>query len=408
MENDSSMTSLSVKYFGFFLLANICLFTSHTTAKPKKAGHTAKGKKSSFEQTVRSKFDCNKDWASPVGGNGFFTKDLTYYHFAQLSKQATSNSIEGSQRKYGVYKVSLATMKPKLLMTLDLPKTESIVPHSDPPTALTAIVFSGFSNLCLRGPARYISFPIETGKKASDKLRVIQGKGKLQTIETNGLWNVFDFSRGSALKFDFNSYQVRTIFLTTRPDEILLYLDPDRRRYYTWQPKVENDKRGLAAYEGQGIRAGGMLFAEGDKLIHQKNLFGVAHYKTKDQGIDIIELGRWTGRSDKKVYTIHIPKSYTLDQTHLKVNFSRKIATIAANSQRQRKKTKTTIIYDYEKSWKLSKFDTPVNQYVAFETISPNGNYVVIESKSKITENTELLAIYSVASRKWKKVYLSE
>ena len=356
---------------------------------------------------IKLLFDCNIDWASPIGGNGFFMNGALYYHFAQLSKSSSNPTIEKSLRKYGLYKIDLNSMKSKLLMTLNLPETVSIIPHGDPLTAIVAVVFDDNPNHCNRGTARYISFPVQSQQSSKGRLRVIQGKGQLQSIETTESWSLYEFSRSNALEFDFGGYQVRTSFVKTNTTEILLYLDSSRNRYYTWQPQVDNNKRGLVAYEGQGKMAGGVLFEPGDKLIHHKNLFGVAHYSAKSHSIDIIELSRWSGRAKRRVYTIYVPKIFSLDRTHLKVNFSKKVATIAANTRKQRKKVKNAAVYDYEKSWLLSKFSAPNNQYVSFEAISPEGSHIVMELKNKVTEDTESLSFYSVATRKWNKVSIS-
>lgn len=377
--------------------------------------HTANAQKSPKTKQIPSipkppiklLFDCNLDWASPIGGYGFFMQGSQYYHFAQLGKEGDGKTTEPALRKYGLYKIDLKSFKAKATISLNLPETVSIIPHGDPLIAVIAVVFNENPNHCYRGISRYISFTMQNPQSSRGKLRVIQGKGDLQSIETSGLWSLYDFSRSNALEFDFASYQVRTSYVKTNKNEILLYLDSGRNRYYTWQTQVDNNKRGLVAYEGQGKMAGGVMFEPGDKLIHQKNLFGVAHYKDKSHSIEIIELARWSGRPKRRVYTIYIPRIFELDNTHLKVNFSKKVAVIAASTRKQRKKIKNAAIFDYEKSWLLSTFTAPNNQYVAFEAISPDGAYVAIELRNKITDNTESISIYSVATRKWNKIQIA-
>ena len=398
-------------FFWIFLIWST-VFSRPVSAQQKKniekADQIRDFKSSVLSQSANLQFDCNLDWASPIGGSGFFTKEAAYYHFAQLANKKVSKPAEIPQRKYGLYKIDLKSMKSKLLMTLNLPETISVIPHGDPLTALVVLVFNHNPNHCLRGSARYISFPIQKRQKSKGGLRVIQGKGDFQTVRTAGQWRLYDFSRSNALEFDFGKYQVRTSYVKTKPNEILLYLDSNRNRYYTWQPQATNSKRGLVAYEGQEKMAGGVIFAPEDKLIHQKNLFGVTQFKKESHSIDIIELGRWSGRADKKAYTIYVPKIFDLERTHLKINFAKKIVTIAASVRQQRKKVKNIAIFDYEKSWLLSSYSAPKNQYAAYEAISPDGGYVVVESKNKVTEQTMSLSVYSIGTRKWNRIYITK
>ncbi|MFK7826827.1 MAG: hypothetical protein AB8G05_21975 [Oligoflexales bacterium] len=408
---DMYMPKNKQKFLSAFILLTSFFVDSAIAQQNKNTSKGGKNKNTYTPSKTRSSnqiFNCNLDWSSPIGGNGFFTNNTEYYHFAQLAKENSTKKIEGPLRKYGLYKIDVKTLKSKLLMTLNLPETVSIIPHGDPLKALVVVVFNSNPNHCNRGAARYISFPIQKRQKSGGKLQVIQGKGDFQTVETTKLWNLYDFSRSNALEFDFGSFQVRTTFVKRNENEILLYFDSNRNRYYTWQPQQTSGKRGLVAYEGQGKMAGGVIFSSGDKLIQRKNLFGVAHYKKDSQSIDIIELSRWSGRAKRKVYTIYIPKMFNLDQTHLKTNFAKKIATVAASTRKQRKKIGNIAIFDYEKSWLLSSFSAPNNQYAAFESISPDGGYVAIEARNKVSENTETLSFYSIGTRKWNRIQIAK
>lgn len=349
--------------------------------------------------------ECQEDWAAPLGGPGYFgSKNQYYYHLGNIG---TSNKKQKSGTKlfrYGLFKIDINNAKSLPMMTMKLPTAEAFIPYGQENlSAIIAFVFNKSSEDCINGKARFIGFPVNSAESGSSKkkLSVIQGRGVFQIVETPDFPVVWDFSKKALLEFDFQTMQSRSMVIRLANNEVPIYFDHQKRRYYAWHFMDERKQKGLVAYDGSGKIAGRLLFQSGDKLLQQKNYFGVAKIRHSDNSIMIIELERWSGIGSKKSYSLHIPKDHRVISASIKAHFSKKIAVISGFTKKSRKSWRKLYIYDYEKSWQLSVLTPPPGQYISHESISDDGHWIMAELRHFGTDLTASLSLFSTQTRKW-------
>lgn len=350
--------------------------------------------------------NCLDDWGSNNAKTGFFSTDgKQYYQFANLGRTIKTDKNKNKRSnlfRYGLYKTDTKELKPKLLLTLNLPKTLAIIPHGDPLEAITAFIFQSRMNNCVLGKARYIGINVKNSKGSrSSKPQTIQGNGTYHFVQTDHYPIVFDIDKKGIIEFDYQSYQSRNTFIRTQINDLPLYVNLQKRRFFAWHFLDEKKQRGLVAYDSGGRVAGRLLVKSGDKIIQQKNYFAIAQFKKNTNSINIIELPRWTGGKSNREFEIFLPKSFNVLKANLKVHFEKKVAVIFGNTESIRKKYQRVIIYDYQKKWQLYNYKSPGNTYVEYMDFSPDGNWIFFEIKNRTTSKSTHLGAFSVTTRKW-------
>ena len=348
---------------------------------------------------------CQEDWAAPLGGPGYFgSKSQYYYHLGNIGTSSKKQKSGTKLFRYGLFKIDINNARSQPLMTMKLPTAEAFIPYGQESlSAIIAFVFSKSSEDCVNGKARFIGFPVSSGDAGATKkkLSVIQGRGVFQIVETPTFPMVWDFSKKALLEFDFQTMQSRSMVIRLANNEVPIYFDHQKRRYYAWHFMDEKKQKGLIAYDGSGKIAGRLLFQSGDKLLQQKNYFGVAKIRHSDNSIMIIELERWSGIGSKKSYSLHIPRDHRVINASIQAHFSKKIAVISGFTQKSRKQWRKLYIYDYEKSWQLSALTPPQGQYISHESVSDDGHWVMAELRHVSTGLTASLSLFSTQTRKW-------
>ena len=352
--------------------------------------------------------NCQGDWAAPLGGPGYFdSHNLHYYHLGNIGGTKKKDRSGARLYRYGLFKVDINNARSRPLMTIKLPITDAIIPFgTESLSAIMTFVFSSPGNPCINGKARYVGFPVNPGSakvnnRRRTSLSVLQGRGMFQLISSPGFPMAWDHSKKSVQEFDFQTMQSRSLPVRLSPTEVPIYFDITKRRYYAWHFLDKNKQRGLIAYEGSGKIAGKLLFQPGDKLLQQKNFFAVARIQHTDNSILIIEPDRWSGSQGEKTYTLHIPREYPVSEASIKISFIKKLALVSGFSKNSRKKWRTVFVFDYQKSWQVSSLSAPSDQYIAYESISNNGQWVMAELRSLKMDTTTSLSLYSNQSRKW-------
>ncbi|MCB9228548.1 MAG: hypothetical protein H6618_02965 [Deltaproteobacteria bacterium] len=355
--------------------------------------------------------DCQTDWAAPSGGPGYFDPDSRYYyHLGNTGLTQKDQKNRNPIYRHLLFRVDLNNAQSSAIMSITLPSVRAIIPFAkDRLSAVIAFIFDQPDSGCTSGWSRYVGFPISSvsgQKKTQKKLSVIQGKGNIRLTETPGFPVVWDQQKHAFLEFDFNTIQSRLLSVRLSETEIPVYYDPGKRHYYAWHFKDQQQQRGLVAYDGSGKIAGRLQFHNEDKLLQHKNLFGAVRIQQDKNSLLIIEPERWSGSSTEKSYPVHVPQEHPVATAAVRPDFRSKLVLVSGFHKNQRQQWRKLYIFDYQKSWLLSTFTPPAGQYIAYEQISDNGQWVIAELRSTEQETSTALALFSVQSRTWTNIPL--
>ena len=203
-------------------------------------------------------------------------------------------------------------------------------------------------------------------------------------------------NRKEILEVDMRSLQRRFRLLPISDQEIPLYIDPYKRRLYTWYLADKDGNRGIIAYNQTYSQTYKLKFEKNDKLLQNNNFFGVAKFNTKENKIVIVQLPRWSGEKRRKDYVLQLPKDYPVLEAQIRVHFGQKVAVLHSKKWDRvfivRYDTKDSLIYPIPKGVKNH-----------FLEISPSGKYMALDLVDNKTQLTRQVMVLEIKKKTWKK-----
>ena len=369
-----------------------------TTPKTTTSTDINKDEKNSPNSLENINPICHPALAAPQVGNYFYDKKgEAYYFVTQMHRLYKIAKDKSPLYRYYLYRLDLKTLKVKLLKVLTGKKMRFFISVGDPIKALYGYYFEEFNLLCANGKAQFTGFSLDP--KVKFPLENVSKSNQPVFIGTPSGLMIFSPLEKSAYRLNENSPgKALGESIVLNKNETLVYFDKEKSHRYT--VVSSGDKKTLVAYKNKKIM-GQLDIGVNDRFIQQNDIFGSARYEKKDNLINIIEYPKWTAVDQLNSHYIYLDKELDARNNHLKVDFLKKIAIISGSDLEQRKRSKKLLIYDYKMGWLMSKIKLSKKNYIAFESISPNGDFVIAEIRDSRTDHFQDLKVYKISLRKW-------
>lgn len=282
-------------------------------------------------------------------------------------------------------------------LTASMPVGVLFLPHGNPPSGWSGILFEGNAHTCRYGMARFFSSAPRNDKKISAFEKEIALVGSLRNPRP------FDMKVRRMLEMDVQRLQFRKLTGHVPPGELPLYSDPRRRLLYTF---AENHNfRGIidrsTGYERK------LDFILGSRVLQHGNMFALSMVNRAANIMEIKEFPKWSGaRARKKRYRLRLLPSYNLSNSQVVIDMRKKIVAIGGAGLLTKRKWQKVFFIDYRSGKHLAELDVGSDMIANTIALDPFGLYIAIDVVRVMSNKTAYIALFDLTKRKLHKISL--
>ena len=346
---------------------------------------------------------CHKSLTRKTLENGFFAQNGQHFFYVKHLKYIGEFTNEKKPRhSFTLMRLDLKAMTTEALKTFQMTESKFFRPSGPRLDAVYQIRFKSREQECPEGEILLSKISLkDENKTAVEKLDF----KNYRPIFITSWQNILVFN-GAKHKFHplniLESAPSNSLDMTLDKDEIPLYVHLKKRHIYTLLEKTSHKL--LKAYSGSEKVAASLKIGKNQRILQNESLFGILDYDSIDNFLTIIEVPRWSPVEKTVKNFVYLPKVFSPLKTHVKIDFDKKILTVAGGSYSERKKVGLVQIYNYQNSWKIGEIKVPSHFFISEEYISPDGKFVLVEISDTTYNYVKHIAVFSVLDRKWKKI----
>ena len=308
-------------------------------------------------------------------GVGSFSKDGKLLYLLARNKDA------GKLPRYTIFKIDPDAGKADPIYSLEQKGEVALMTLNNPVQAVSTVSFLGPCASSYEGSAGSVTVSL-----ANKVDKAVQLSGDFALIETLTGRVFSDMKKNAVLEMDAVSFQTRSS-ARHPPGERPLFFDPLKRLLVTWHH--DKKQRGLVAYFSDQLKPGAALSVpEWDKVLRNKDLFGAYSVQEKQNAVVIHEIPEWSGVTEKKDHTLKVLPEMPVTSSSLVVNFQEKMVGFLASSWKERAKRNKVLLYNYSTGTLLGKITPAASDVPGYVAISPNGRWLIVETKDASAKNT--------------------
>jgi hypothetical protein len=341
----------------------------------KPGGAKPPSKKSGKAQTKQQSVKCSDSIYLVGEGVGSFSKDGNLLYLLARNKDS------GKLPRYTIFKIDPDAGKADPIYSLEQKGEVALMTLNNPVQAVSTVSFLGPCANSYEGTAGSVTISL-----ANKVEKAVQLSGDFALIETHTGRVFSDMKKNAVLEMDAVSFQTKSSS-KYRAGERPLFFDPMKRLLVTWH----NDKkqRGLVAYFSDQLTPSAALSVpEWDKVLRDRDLFGAYTIQEKANAVVIHEIPEWSGVTAKKDYTLKVLPEIPVRNSSIFVDFQSKFAGFVAATWKDRTKKNKVFLYNYSNGELVGKISPATGDMPGYTAISPNGKWLIVETKDISQKNT--------------------
>lgn len=348
------------------------------------------------EQTLEQRLDCFSYHSSVAGNKFYFPSSYRIYALVNSGLQSRRTSVTPLY-KYAVVDIDLGQGKVtvKSGFNSSLPAGALFLPHGNPMSGYSGIVFADGEPDCRRGSAQL--FQSNTDRKGN--IRALNKNVAL--VHSRTIPQLFDLSSRHMLSLDMKLLQFRKLAGSLTRNETPIYVDQGKRMLYTFSDN--KTFRGIINRSGREQKR--LPLVAGSKILQQRHLFGRGRIISSSNRLEIREFPNWSGENAKKKrYIIELPKRYRFEDAQLVIDFSRKIIVIGAGVTLAKREWRKIFYYDYRRGKLITELTMNDQQIADTIAIDQHDLRVVADVVQQRIGRTEYIALFDLEKRKLRKI----
>lgn len=340
-------------------------------------------------ETAVSKAECPQRFMSVPASEAFFSKQAgKFYLLAKVMKGNRFNLVEVDQ----------ANLNGKTLAAFTLKRSSLLLPHGDPPAAVSILSFFEDWEDCGQGKATSIT--IDFGGDKS-----VRKTAPLKTYQLLGSDRgpvLGDVASATLWELDPRSGQ-RRASARLPENERGVFFRPSDRKLWTFREEGEGV---LSRYATDPLKKEAELRLKKDSfIIHEGSLFAALMFASDGKEAWLQRFERWSGEeaaSDR----FTLPADFRFDEARFASHFSSGLL-VAFNSRPERGIVwKNAYLIDYNQNKLVSTLTVPSGQYVSEAMVSPDGGTVLFIVKRQADQVVSSVQLWNRTSREFKPVHL--
>ena len=348
------------------------------------------------EPTIEQRLDCFSYSSSVAGSKFYFPSLYKIYALVNSGLPSRRNSVIPLYR-HAVIEIDLGRGKVAVMpgFSSSLPRTALLLPHGNPMSGYSGIVFVKGEPDCRRGSAQL--FQSSTDSKGN--IRALNKNVAL--VHSRAVPQLFDFNSRHMLSLDMQLLQFRKLAGALAKDETPIYVDHGKRMLYTFSDS--KNFRGIINRSGREQKR--LPLVAGSKILQQRHLFGQGRIIPSKNRLEIREFPRWSGEGTKKKrYIIELPKRYRFEDAQLVIDFTRKIIVIGAGVTLAKREWRKVFYYDYRRGKLITELTMTDQQLADTIAIDQHDQRVVTDIIQQNTGRTEHIALFDLEKRNLRKI----